>query len=105
MARTFYDSFGYRGGLSTSLRLGNRARLPMPFMNTMFCKPEDFASLDETTTAEQLSSTERLKPSLEESVYQLLAQVCWSYWQGSDEFPSAAVREGLTNRLRAMKLS
>jgi hypothetical protein len=77
--------------------------LPLKFRAIQSDKPEDFIGIDDITEGEQLLSTERLTLDLEESVYNLLNQICWSYWQGSEEFPADAIREGVSNFVHAMR--
>jgi hypothetical protein len=103
-ANAFYTHVGYRGNVEVAIGLNNVRAQRMPFLRD----PYGFRGLDhyecfeERVLVSQRSSAELLREHGREIVHDVFRQMCWSFWQSSDDFPATALHDYLEPVIREL---
>ena len=102
-AARFCESVGYRGNLLIEISIHNALRQKMPFLpQPEFFELDGFICFDNMVKSEQVVASERISERRGELLCELLGQVCWSFWQSLDRFPTEYLRQYVTQRLGQM---
>jgi hypothetical protein len=95
-SKRFYGSTAYAGNLNIQTTLQNVRNEIMVFLpGDTFQSPDDFLCVNKDVTSLQIASAGELKDRWREVLYRVVAEVCWSFWQGNGEFPSDFLRQYL----------
>jgi Putative DNA-binding domain len=103
-ASAFYTSVGFKGNLLVQIVLKNMKTQSLPFMSFEDRSLDEFRCFDHQINASHILSAENLAGSIESVTHQLLAQLCWAVWQGSENFPSQILNIQSTAQLRRFRL-
>jgi hypothetical protein len=104
-AEGFYRQVGYRGSLTLVVTANNvrlQRMLFLPSMRVGFNDLRDFMCYENAVSATEIAQSERLTADLTGVVQRLMRQVCWSFWQSAEPFPSNALDDYLARILRDM---
>ncbi len=104
-AKSFYGSVGYRGNINVSVAMHNVRTQKMIFLDDpyRFHDVEDYQCFEDGVLVSQQSSAELLRQGgAQELVQDILRQLCWSFWQSGQEFPTAELRRYMDRVIREM---
>jgi len=93
-ANAFYTRVGYHGNLEMTLSVENVRNQKMHFIEDpfRFYTPANFECFEHSVSVSETSSSELLRQDIVEVVQNHLQQLCWSFWQSTEEFPSNDMR-------------
>ena len=96
-ARRLYSTHGYSGSLLVHTTLQNVRSEFMVFLPVGGFPPnlDDYRCVTTAVSSTQVTSAEEIKDRWREVLYRVMAEVCWSFWQSFDEFPSDGLRRSL----------
>ena len=94
-ANGFYRRVGYRGNLEVRAVLKNFRMQRMQFLPDRFhfYDDDEFRCMQDEVEAAQRYSAELLHTRPADLIHDILGQICWSFWQGQEEFPAQALRD------------
>jgi hypothetical protein len=103
-AKEFYGRVGYRGNLEIAVALRNVELQRMLFLPDQFgiYEIDEFQCMQGEVTASQRSSTEILQNGVADLMQDILRQICWSFWQAREEFPSETLQDYIAQTMRGM---
>jgi hypothetical protein len=99
----FFERTGFKGAVVIQIKLKNMMGQRLPFIGFEGRSLEEFRSFDQTVTASHVLSAETLGAQVETVTHQLLDQLCWAVWQGSEYFPSQTLNNEITAVLRQLR--
>jgi len=105
-ARSFYIREGYRGDIQVSVAIDNVRTQKMVFLDDpyLFHDAEDYQCFEDRVFVSQRSSAEVLQQGTPELVQDVLRQLCWSFWQSAQEFPTAELHGYMDRVIRDMNV-
>jgi len=103
-ANAFYSQVGYRGNIEVSALLNNVRLQRMQFLPDpyRFHDADDYQCYEESVNVSEISSAELLQDGVTRIAQDVLAQVCWSFWQAAEQFPDAPFRDYIADTVRRM---
>jgi len=102
-ACAFYERVGFKGNLAIQIMLKHMKYESLPFIGWQHRSLDEFRCYDDQISASHILSAENLESNIESVTHQLLAQLCWAVWQGSEDFPSNILSAQSTNNLRQLR--
>ena len=95
----------FRGDVTVEICLENFRNQILPsFEVELEEELKQYRSYDKEITAADILASENLSSSLESAIPNLFAQLCWSEWQGSGDFPEADLKSRLGSDIARMNL-
>jgi hypothetical protein len=87
-----------------TVELNNVRAQRMPFLpdEFHFYSIDDYECFEERLLVTQRSSTELIQAPGSELVQDVLRQLCWSFWQARDDFPTAELHNYIELVIRQM---
>jgi hypothetical protein len=104
-ARRFYESRGYRGGVTVRSSLNGIQGQVMMFREAVFMgddMPDEFRSYTNDVSVERMMDTQLDQAQRGELFTDMLAEITWSFWQGNGEYPRAHLAQNLQRHLRRL---
>ncbi len=103
-ANAFYSQVGYRGNIEVSALLNNVRLQRMPFLPDPYLihDADDYQCYEDAVSVSELWSAELLRDGVTGIAQDILAQVCWSFWQTAEQFPGGPFRDYIADTVRQM---
>lgn len=104
-ADRFFKQVGFRGDVAINLTLRNMRNKRMLFIPVRLgavLDEDDYRSYENVVSGQQIVPAETLETQQNQTLFSLISQVCWSFWQSADAFPNAQLQEYLGEIVRGM---
>lgn len=103
-AETYYTQVGFRGNIEVEVGVYSVRGQRMPFLSDRYGvhTVDDYECFEQTVRVSQRSSAELLREKRRELMQDLLRQMCWSFWQSGEDYPTAALHDYIDEVTRQM---
>jgi len=101
----FFRSVGYHGDVSINLTLRNMQNQRMVFIPVRpgtVLGENDYRTFENVLSGQQIVAAENLEMQLNQTLQSAISQVCWSFWQSADPFPTVELEQYLERTIQNM---